>query len=65
MQLVKNNDRQLAGGLPYLTDIRKRTKARRKSETKRRIHAWSFARDIGTAPSWRRSSAGPSVPRSV
>jgi putative transposase len=26
-----------------LKDIRKRTKARRKSETKRRIHAWSFA----------------------
>jgi len=29
--------------LENLTDIRKRTKARRKSETKRRIHGWSFA----------------------
>jgi len=29
--------------LENLKDIRKRTKARRKTETKRRIHAWSFA----------------------
>jgi putative transposase len=29
--------------LENLTDIRKRTKARRKTESKRRIHSWSFA----------------------
>lgn len=29
--------------LENLKDIRKRTKARRRTETKRRIHAWSFA----------------------
>jgi len=29
--------------LENLKDIRKRTKARRKTETKRRLHAWSFA----------------------
>jgi putative transposase len=41
MQLVKNNDRQLAGGLPYLTHIRTRMKARRSQRAT--LHSWAFA----------------------
>ena len=29
--------------LENLTDIRKRTKVKRKTETSRRVHSWSFA----------------------
>jgi IS605 OrfB family transposase len=42
-QIVESAEPGATVVLENLTDIRKRTKARRKTETKRRIHAWSFA----------------------
>jgi transposase len=40
MQLEKNNDGQLAGGLPYLKGIRMRVRARKSQRTV--LHSWSF-----------------------
>jgi IS605 OrfB family transposase len=42
-QIVRSAEPGATIVLENLKDIRKRTKARRKTETKRRIHAWSFA----------------------
>jgi IS605 OrfB family transposase len=42
-QIVQSVDPGATLVLENLTDIRKRTRARKKTETKRRIHAWSFA----------------------
>jgi putative transposase len=42
-QIVRSAELGSTIVLENLKDIRKRTKARRKTETKRRIHAWSFA----------------------
>jgi putative transposase len=42
-QIVESAEPGATIVLENLKDIRKRTKARRKSETKRRLHAWSFA----------------------